>query len=471
MQFLKNETALLFTAHYFSDEFSDDKESEAMKMATAKIYGSRVLELLLRRAHTLLEYIAFLLGLERVWDHPNESKSSFLTIKSLDENKSHANVTGFYDSYKNIITYIFGVGRHDGGTATYVQLDTNTDTLLTASEIKIPYSPKDAPCSTVKSITYNSRNYFLITGDQGNDGRIADTELWRFEETTHPTFKYICKFDFNDTRGSAFIRPSRVFGEKLKQPGTPVILILGATIDFYQADDCNLHSWTKVKSVKQYSSGKAYRDAALIKDKCCNEYVVVADRSAWNNGRPSGAPVIFIDMSVSNVDEAITTLECKCQGVAVADISTIFPGYAYIGNGGEYSIGQPNFAINVNNDKKFLIPAMHTDHCSAVLVDDPCPTYLDPTCVNHCYSNTATRAFSVYLKGSAIHILVVNMGAKQESYVINIHERNDITVTTLKLPDKTDAESYPIGGDIKMIGEITYVAITYYLGETYVYKY
>lgn len=402
-----------------------------------------------------------------------------------------------------LITLLFSAGRHDGGSNTYLTIDTssgNTNPFIGAQEQFIDASDVSTytwvSSFTLKDTADGSKvlHYALFSGGNGG-GEIGPSKMYAVEEDTNGQLQEPQLVWIQDTKDTEPARSCLLadLGDiydgndvLVSKAGVPDIIISGlGGIDIYSQTGGE-GDWKLVRSlplVNAFSSdnlagASSYVGVALGDD----QRLAISSRSRWNitnQGLTPNSPCVLWDYAN---DRVVGTFSSNAQTVSVDylhDSSQIL-----VGAGGEadYS-AQPNLFLDI----------MGKDDASKIYMSDTqlvkdSPTSYGPTEEDDNFTPTSpfeyftvpesgltkTRQVKSFSLFGVEVVLEVNSGQP-----CNIYQRKSNLPSNKILPlpgsegyiDPTYGGVYARAGDVIVIDDMVYVVLANYNGNNKVYSF
>jgi hypothetical protein len=413
----------------------------------------------------------------------------------------------FHINNPNLMTLLFSAGRHDGGSNTFLTINTtasgSSDPFVGAQEQYI--DSKDVSTFTwVSSFTYKEDtmdglkiiHYALFSGGSGA-GKIGPSKMYAFEENTYGQLKEpkLVWVEENLTRPARFCLLTDLGdiydddGLLVSKAGLPDIIITGlGGLDIYSKIRGD-GDWKQVRSLPIVNEGSysnpagtsSYMGVAVVDE---HRLLAISSRSRWKITKwkltPESPCVLYDYVN----DKVIETFSANAQTVSVDALHN--GSQILLGSGGQAHYSpQPNLLFDMTKDDD-----VHTIILSdAQLVKDQPTLYgrtkivdSTPTSPNDYLAVlesglTKTRLVKSYsLFGGLDVILEVNSA---QPCVVYARESNLAQHSHKMLPlpgsegyiDKKYGGVYARGGDLFTIGDTIYVVIANYNGINQVYSF
>lgn len=256
----------------------------------------------------------------------------------------------------NLVTFLFSAGRHDGGTNTYLTIDTTEERPFEGGQEQFIEEANIAPWTWVSSYTKESdggavKHYTLFSGGSGReDGPstlyiIAENQDGTLQE---PVKDWVEPIDINhksarfcliEDLGNIYDKD----GSLLSTDGNPDLIITGTGgLDIYSLKSME-EGFVRSRHVGIEDLGT---DAsALFGDQVVDkQYLVIASRARWREkGKEFTAPSIVYDYLNDIVVEEFAH---HGQSVSVALVDN--RSRVLVGSGGNTaSSGQPNIMYDI----------------------------------------------------------------------------------------------------------------------------
>lgn len=406
----------------------------------------------------------------------------------------------------NLMTLLFSAGRHDGGSNTFVTIDTTasgSNPFVGAQEQYI--DQKDVSTFTwVSSFTYHEHamdgalkiiHYALFSGGNGA-GKIGPSKMYAFEEDTlgqleEPKLVWV---EENLTRPARYCLLTDLGdiynddGLLVSKAGLPDIIITGlGGLDIYSKIGGD-GDWKQVRSLPIVNEGSynnpagtsSYMGVALVDE---HRLLAISSRSRWKITQQKLTPESPCVLYDYVNDKVIETFSANAQTVSVDALHN--GSQILLGSGGQAHYSpQPNllFDIMTKDDD------VHTILSDAQLVKDQPTLYgktkivdSTPTSPNDYFAVlesglTKTRLVKSYSLFDGLEVILEVNSA--QPCVVYVRESNVAhSYKMLPLPgsegyiDKKYGGVYARGGDLFTIDDTIYVVIANYNGMNQVYSF
>ena len=301
----------------------------------------------------------------------NNKNEHMLHISQIG--RPEGSTTGYYTGVthfqhvnnKNLITFLFSAGRHDGGSNTYFTIDTTEKNPFSGVQ-ELYIDEKDVSTWTwVSSYTVIDNDeekvyhYALFSGGSGG-GKVGPSKLYIFQEDTDgqlilpPTVEWIedtsaingaARFCLLTDLGNIYNTNKKGDIELVSNKEMPDIIISGTGgLHIYskqQGED-----WKLVRSISIHNDlnddTSAFVGLEYLKDE---RHLVIAARTKWSNrGQEFNAPTLIYDYQN---DKIVQELSSNGQTVSVALVDNKSRLLVSAGGQSGYT-GQPNLMFDVS---------------------------------------------------------------------------------------------------------------------------
>ena len=296
----------------------------------------------------------------------------------------YTGVTHFHHvNNKDLVTFLFSAGRHDGGSNTFFTIDTSIDGNPFMGVQELYIDEKDISTFTWVSSwsNNNATHYTLFSGGVGS-GVVGPSKLYVFEgdldgelilppkllwvENTSKvdgSARYCLLADlgniYNDNGDGTTTQVSTDGFVDIIITGTGGLYIYSSPTAILD-DNHNDNDWTLVRSILIDDLNDD--TAALMGVEALDDrYLMVAARASWSNaGREFKAPSLVYDYQK---DEIVQKLPGNGQTISVSLLDN--DTHVLIGAGGEAGFtGQPNLLFDVTYEeytKEFVIDMIYNN--------------------------------------------------------------------------------------------------------------
>jgi len=294
--------------------------------------------------------------------------------------RPEGSTTGYYTGVthfqhvnnKNLITFLFSAGRHDGGTNTYFTIDTTEEKNPFRGVQELYIDEMDVSTWTwVSSYTVINEDedkvyhYALFSGGNGG-GKVGPSKLYIFQEDDNgqlmlpPTVEWIedisaingaARFCLLTDLGNIYNTNKKEEIELVSSKGMPDIIISGTG---------GLYIYSKQQQQQQQQQGDWKLVRSISIDKDLNDdtsafvgleymqderHLVIAARTKWSNrGKEFTAPTLIYDYQN---DKIVQELSSNGQTVSVALVDDKSRLLVSAGGQSGYT-GQPNLMFDVS---------------------------------------------------------------------------------------------------------------------------
>jgi len=308
--------------------------------------------------------------------YSGDSKNDDHMLHISQIGRPEGSTTGYYTGVthfphvnnKNLITFLFSAGRHDGGTNTYFTIDTTEKKNPFSGIQELYIDEKDVSTWTwVSSYTVVIDNdeekvshYALFSGGSGG-GKVGPSKLHIFQEDSDgqlilpPTVEWI--EDISTVNGAARFCLLTDLGniyntkkgdvELVSNKGMPDIIISGTGgLYIYSKLQQQGDDWKLVRSISIHKDlnddTSAFVGLEYMQDE---RHLVIAARTKWSNrGQEFNAPTLIYDYQN---DKIVQELSSNGQTVSVALVDDKSRLLVSAGGQSGYT-GQPNLMFDVS---------------------------------------------------------------------------------------------------------------------------
>ena len=381
-----------------------------------------------------------------------------------ENNNFNTGVDYFKHYNSNNITLIFSAGRHEVGYNSYVTIDLNKENpfdnihkpICIGDHEKCSMNDYKDGYSWVSVISSNNIHYALFSGDGSHryKGHLTPSILYRFIEDENGNIEldktplFIEKF-YNNKKASRFCLLEYCGHNKNKglyNTDYPDIIITGE-------NGLIVYSYYPKKEFEEYiiyTSQSLYGSTSNAYVGCCiykNRYLIVGNRSRWNNinAKHLDAPNIVFDIHNSKI---VYNFANVCQTVSINILNNDF---IILGNGGEANItGSPNIIYKItNNNNKLVLNKASKQNQLSKYINTECNKFRKSNFNKNNevpdINNTKTRLVLPFrVNNKKDYILVINSG--QKSYIWTVENNKYKNVILLNIPNSN--LTYPRGGTV-----------------------
>jgi len=408
----------------------------------------------------------------------------------------------------NLITFLFSAGRHDGGSNTFLTIDTTeANPFSTAQEMFLDeddvstytwvsaYTQKDTHngSSILHYALFSGGSNFLYVGpsklyvfeEDSNGALRREPQVLWVEEYTQRQHARMCLLE---DLGNIYDDDDSLVSMK----GQPDIIITGTGgLDIYSSLDGN--SWHLTRTlplVNQVNHSNPTGTAAFMGvTPIQNRYLVISSRASWKIARENelpDAPCLVYDYQK---DIVVQTFSWGGQSMSVAAIGD--GSQILLGNGGEaFIIGQPNLLYQIQ-ERTSGEDGIDLELSDVQLFKGESTLYVplervDPTpdSSSEYYSTprsdiTKTRqvkSFPLLNDSSSSEEIVLEVNSA-ETCNLYYRKNEDYVSMILPLPGSEGYISefhggvYARGGDVLMLGDKVFVVLANYNGNNTVYSF
>ena len=428
----------------------------------------------------------------------------------------YTGVTHFHHvNNPNRTTFLFSAGRHDGGSNTFVTIDTSnpganpfeaaqelfidekdvstytwvssyTSTASTASRSKVQQRRQSGVTVEDESVLH----YALFSGGSG-DGVVGPSKMYVFEEDSNgelrdPQLVWIEEETQRSARYCLLADLGNIYnGDKLvSKKGTPDIIISGTGgLDIYS----NIGSdWQRIRSLplvnEATSNNPTGASSYMGVVSWLDRYLVISSRSKWKLVRKKqmpNSPCVLYDY---HNDKVIQEFSPNAQTISVdvvGDSSEII-----LGSGGNaFFSGQPNLLFEVDTDDMSLnlsdaqlVEDMPTSYSNFKTADST-PTNPDEYFAVIGSGLTKTRQVKSFSLFDLNVVLEVNSAQPCNIYARYRYNNSTHSHKILPLPgsegytDKKYGSVHARGGDLLVIHDKVYVVLANFNGNNRVHSF
>ena len=300
----------------------------------------------------------------------NKNEEDMLHISQIG--RPEGSTTGYYTGVthfqhvnnKNLITFLFSAGRHDGGSNTYFTIDTSTEKNPFSGVQELYIDEKDVSTWTwVSSYTVIDEvvyHYALFSRGSGG-GKVGPSKLYIFQEDSNgqlmlpPTVEWIedtstvsgaARFCLLTDLGDIYNTDKKGDVELVSNKGMPDIIISGTGGLYIYSKQQHNNEWKLVRSISIHDDlnddTSAFVGLEYMQDE---RHLVIAARTKWSNrGQEFHAPTLIYDYQN---DEIVQELSNNGQTVSVALVDNKSRLLVSAGGQSGYT-GQPNLMFDVS---------------------------------------------------------------------------------------------------------------------------
>jgi len=386
--------------------------------------------------------------------------------------RPEGSTTGYYTGVthfqhvnnKDLITFLFSAGRHDGGTNTYFTIDTTEKKNPFSGVQELYIDEKDVSTWTwVSSYTVVIDNdeekvyhYALFSGGSGG-GKVGPSKLYIFQEDSGgqlmmlpPTVEWIedtstvygaARFCLLTDLGNIYNTNKKGDIELVSNKGMPDIIISGTGgLYIYSKQQQQGEDWKLVRSISIHDDlnddTSAFVGLEYMQDE---RHLVIAARTKWSNrGRDFNAPTLIYDYQNNEIVQKISS---NGQTVSVALVDDKSRLLVSAGGQSGYT-GQPNLMFDVSYIDS--IEEVVKEEVVHNTTDQPWRGRFLKQIEQHQRRNRADNMIVTWNEEESESSLLTSFQAKEESEKKDIEGIESYSKATLELSDTQLARDMPL---------------------------